>query len=53
MARRKFLVWKGFDILGAVERNQCFFLYEEINVFFGKVELESSGVGSAVMGERV
>jgi hypothetical protein len=25
MARRKFLVWKGFDILGAVERNQCFF----------------------------
>lgn len=25
MARRKFLVWKGFDILGAVEKNQCFF----------------------------
>lgn len=53
VARRKFLVWKGFDILGAVERNQSFFLYEEINVFFGEVGLESSGVGSGVMGEQV
>jgi hypothetical protein len=31
-----FLVWKGFDILGAVERNRCFFLYEEIDVFLVK-----------------
>ncbi len=53
MARRKFLVWKGFDILGVVERNRYFFLYEEINVFFGEVELESRGVGSGVMGEQV
>jgi hypothetical protein len=36
VARRKFLVWKGFDILGAVERNRCFFLYEEIDVFLVK-----------------
>jgi hypothetical protein len=53
VARRKFLVWKGFSILGAVERNQCFFPVWRNQCFFGEVELESSGVGSGVMGEQV